>query len=107
LDGFITPLKDYNILNNQHSIVLTDNYDIMAFDLYYCIVLKHDILILKKKFHRYLFIDNVNEKMGKNTLKLHQKALVTTHSGSSMEINIILFNDPNCYSKLLDNIEID
>lgn len=23
-----------------------------------------------------------------------------------MEVNVILFNDPKCYSKLLDNIEI-
>ncbi len=83
---------------------MTDNYDIMAFDDYYCLVLKHDVLILKKKFQRYLFIDNVMEKTGKNVLKLHQNSIITTHSGNSMELNVILFGDPKCYSKLLDNI---
>ena len=53
-----------------------------------------------------MFIDNIMEKIGGNTLKLHPKGIVTSHSGSSMEVNVILFNDPKCYSKLLDNIEI-
>lgn len=61
---------------------------------------------MKKKFDRYLFIDNIMEKIGGNTLKLHSKGIVTSHSGNSMEVNVILFNDPKCYSKLLDNIEI-
>lgn len=61
---------------------------------------------MKKKFDRYLFIDNVMEKISGNSLKLHSQGIVTSHSGNSMEVNVILFNDPKCHSKLLDNIEI-
>lgn len=44
------------------------------------------------------------EKIGGNKLKLHQKGIVTSHSSNSMEVSCILFADPKCYSKLLDNI---
>lgn len=47
------------------------------------------------------------EKVGGNTLMLHSNGIVTSHNGSSMEVNIILFNDPKCNSKLLDHVEID
>lgn len=59
LDGKISPQKTFTILNNLSSNVLTDNYEIVSFDNYYCILIKHEILILKKKFDRYLFIDNI------------------------------------------------
>ncbi len=106
MDGKITPQGVHTVINTQNSVVLTDDYEIVAFDNYYCILIKHEILILKKKFDRYLFIDNVMEKIGGNTLKLHPKGIVTSHSGTSMEVNVIIFNDPKCYSKLLDNIAI-
>lgn len=59
LDGKISSQSTYVILNNLNSQVLTDNYEIVNFDNYYCILIKHEILILKKKFDRYLFIDNI------------------------------------------------
>jgi len=59
LDGKIAPQSTYIVLNTHNSLVLTENYEIVSFDNYYCILIKHEILILKKKFDRYLFIDNI------------------------------------------------
>jgi hypothetical protein len=59
---------------------------------------------MKKKFDKYLFIDNIMEKIHGNTLKLNQKGIVTSHSGSYMEINVIQFADPKCASRILDSI---
>jgi len=77
---------------------------IKTYDSFYAFSSKQEILIIKKKFERYLFIDNVIEKVGGHTLTYHQKGIVTSQHGSSMELNIIFFNDPKCYSKLLDSI---
>jgi len=53
-----------------------------------------------------LFIDNIIEKVGGNSLRFHAKGIVTSQNGFSMELNIIQFADPKCQSRMLDSIQI-
>jgi hypothetical protein len=39
--------------------VIPDLFEIWSFDSYYCVETKYEVLIMKKKFKKYLFIDNV------------------------------------------------
>lgn len=81
-------------------------YHIETFDKYYCVCSPQEILIIKKKFDRYLFLDNIVEKNGGNSLKIHSKGVVTSQNGNSMELNMMFFGDPKCQSKLLDSLYI-
>ena len=94
------------VMMNMHSSVLPEDFDIECFDSYYCIQTKHEILILKKKFKKYLFIDNVMEKIHNHNLRLNHGAVVTSYGENSMELSVIQFGDPKCSSKILDTIEI-
>ena len=90
----------------MHSCVLPDDFNIWGIDSFYCIETKMEIFILKKKFKKYLFIDNVLEKIHDHTLKLHQNAIVSSYGKDSMELSVIQFGDPKCISRILDTIEI-
>ena len=106
-DGKLEVLADnYTVLSNMHSCVLPDDFNIWGIDSFYCIETKMEIFILKKKFKKYLFIDNVLEKIHDHTLKLHQNAIVSSYGKDSMELSVIQFGDPKCISRILDTIEI-
>ena len=94
----IMSIKDYTIKAENHSIKTIGNF--------FCLVNQQEILIFKKKFDRYLFIDNVLEKIGENHFKFHFPGIVTSQSSTSMELSVLLFSDPKCFSKMLDSIEI-
>lgn len=106
LNGDLKAKNTYKILSTRDHNALPDNYDIVSYDNFYCIVGTQEIIITKKKFERYLFIDNVIEKVGGNSLKFHSRGIVTSQNGLSMELNIVQFADPKCHNRMLDNIQI-
>ena len=106
-DGHIEPQdEDFTVMSNNHSSVLPDKFEIWFFDGFYCIETKHEILILKKKFKKYLFIDNVMEKIHEHNLRLNSGAIISSYGNNSMELSVIQFGDPKCVSKILDTIEL-
>jgi hypothetical protein len=65
------------------------------------------VLILKKKFKKYLFIDNVMENIHGCNLKINPGAIISSYNNTAMELSIIQFGDPKCVSKMLDTIDLD
>lgn len=107
-EGKIEPQEeDYTVLMNMHSSVLPEGFLIWSIEGYYCIQTKHEILILRKKFKKYLFIDNVMEKIHDHSLKLNQGAIVSSYGSNIMELSVIQFGDPKCNSRILDTIQIN
>ncbi len=41
LDGKVSPQNSYVVLNTHNAVVLNENYEIVGFDNYYCILIKH------------------------------------------------------------------
>ena len=47
------------------------------------------------------------EKIHDHNLRFNQGAIVSSYGKNAMELSVIQFGDPKCYSKILDTIEID
>ena len=106
-DGRLEVLGDnFTVLSNMHSCVLPESFTIWGIDGFYCIETKREIFILKKKFKKYLFIDNVMEKIHDHTLRLNQGGIVSSYGKDSMELSVVQFGDPKCVSRILDTIEL-
>jgi hypothetical protein len=107
-EGKIEPLEEeYTVLSNLHSSVLPEDFEIWNFDTYYCIETKFEVLILKKKFKKYLFIDNVMENLNDCNLRINPGAVISSYNEMVMELSVIQFGDPKCYSKILDTIDLN
>ena len=65
------------------------------------------MLILKKKFKKYLFIDNVMENLNDCNLRINPGAVISSHNEQVMELSVIQFGDPKCVSKILDTINLN
>ena len=61
---------------------------------------------MKKKFKKYLFIDNVMENLNDCNLKINPGAVISSHNNNVMELSVIQFGDPKCVSKILDTINL-
>ena len=86
--------------------MLPDSFTIWGIDGYYCIETKKEIFILRKKFKKYLFIDNILENIHDHTLKFNQGGIVSSYGKGSMELSVVHFGDPKCISRILDTIEL-
>lgn len=107
-EGKIEPVEeDYVVLSNTHSSVLPEDFEICNFfDFFYCIETKFEILILKKKFKKYLFIDNVMENLNGCNLHINPGAVISSHNHNHMELSVVSFGDPKCFSRILDSIDL-
>jgi hypothetical protein len=47
------------------------------------------------------------EKIHDHNLRFNQGAIVSSYGKNAMELSVIQFGDPKCFSKILDTIEID
>ena len=63
-------------------------------------------MILKKKFKKYLFIDNVMENLNGCNLRINPGAVISSYNNTDMELSVIQFGDPKCFSKILDTIDL-
>ena len=61
---------------------------------------------MKKKFKKYLFIDNVMENLNDCNLKINPGAVISSHNNNVMELSVIQFGDPKCVSRILDTINL-
>ena len=66
-----------------------------------------EVLILKKKFDKYMFLDNMMEKINGYSVYLNSKGLIASVGPKLMELNCVHFGDPKCQSRICDTIEFE
>ena len=64
-----------------------------------------EVVILKKKFDKYMFLDTMAEIMGGFKVRLSTKGMVSSIGEKLLELNCIQFSDPKCASRICDIIE--
>jgi hypothetical protein len=62
-------------------------------------------LVLRKKFEKYMLLDNMVEIMSGFEIKLNKKGLVASMGEKLLELSCVQFSDPKCSLKILDVIE--
>jgi hypothetical protein len=63
LDGDIIESPIPNFTVETKNLEYRDKFTIIAVGEYYCLQLASEILILRKKFDKYMLMDNMVEKM--------------------------------------------
>lgn len=106
LDGDITriPIKeDYEV--ESTSLEYRDTFFITGVGDYYCLQMPSEVVVLKKKFDKYMFLDTMAEIMGGFKVRLSSKGMVCSIGSKLLELNCIQFADPKCASRICDIIE--
>ena len=104
LDGdIVVNGKNYEV--ESTSLELRKEFCIKNVGDYYCLQMSSEILILKKKFEKYMLIDNMSEMLNDYKVKLGSKGIVVSIGSKLLELNCISFGYPKCKSRICDIIE--
>ncbi len=80
-DSSLTALEsDFMISTMETTSFEMAELSIQAIGPYFCIQTKREILILKKKFGKYLFIDTISQTVHRNCMRLFADGMIGSYN---------------------------
>lgn len=72
---------------------------------YFLVQMPMEVLVMKKKFDKYMIMDNMMEKIKNFKIFLNTRGIIASVGPKEIELNCVQLGDPKCSSRICDIIE--